>query len=105
MVRQHRTGERFQGDLIVYKFSPYLETLAQQVHAQGGWGYVPGHVAQLEPTCLGLLALSLEAEKYRELISQGLKFLDQCAAPDGSYRLAKGRQEAIWPTAQVLFVR
>lgn len=89
----------------MHKFSPYLETLAQQAHPQGGWSYVPEQVAQLEPTCLALLALSLEADKYQNLIQKGLLFLDRCAAPDGSYRLANGRQEAIWPTAQVLFVK
>lgn len=89
----------------MHAYSPYLETLAQQAHPEGGWGYVPGNAAQLEPTCLALLALSLEPDKYAEPIRQGLALLDRCAAPDGSYRLAKGRQEAIWPTAQVLFVR
>jgi uncharacterized protein (DUF362 family) len=89
----------------VRNFSPHLETLAQLAHPDGGWGYVSGNAAQLEPTCLGLLALSLEKDKYQELIAKGLHFLDQCAGADGGYRLARGRQEAIWPTAQVLFVR
>ena len=86
-------------------FFPHLETLAQMAHPEGGWGYVAGHAPQLEPTCLALLALSLEKDKYRDLIAQGERFFDQCAGSDGSYRLAHGRQEAIWPTAQVLFVR
>ncbi len=86
-------------------YAPHLETLAQLVHPDGGWGYVAGQTPQLEPTCLGLLALSLDADKYREPLARGTAFLDRCAGPDGGYRLASGRQEAIWPTAQVLFVR
>jgi len=89
----------------VHNYSPYLETLAQLAHPDGGWSYVAGNAAQIEPTCLGVLALSLDQEKYKDTIDKGLRFLDQCGGPDGSYRLAKGRREAIWPTAQVLFVR
>ena len=59
----------------------------------------------LEDPTLGILALSLDKDRYQVVIDKSLTFLDQCAGPDGSYRLAKGRQEAIWPTAQVLFVR
>ena len=36
----------------------YLEGLAALAHAEGGWGYVAGQAAHLEPTCLALLALS-----------------------------------------------
>ena len=34
-----------------------------------------------------------------------MEFLGKCAEPDGSYRLPNGRKEAIWPTAQCLFVQ
>ena len=86
-------------------FSPHLQTLASLAHSGGGWGYVAGNGPQLEPTCLGLLALSLEKDAYQDLIARGLKFLEECAGPDGGYRLTRGRQEAIWNTAQVMFVR
>ena len=89
----------------MHAYAPHLEALAQLAHPSGGWGYVSGQAPQLEPTCLGLLALSLDADKYRDLSAKGMAFLDRCASPDGSYRQANGRQEAIWPTAQVLFVR
>ena len=71
----------------------------------GGWGYAPGHSPQLEPSCLGLLALSLEPTRYAKEIELTRQFIEQNAATDGSYRLLKGRDEAIWPTSLVLFVK
>src|SRR5262249_33979303 len=58
-----------------------------------------------EPTCLALLALSAEPDRYAKVIEAGVRLLEQNAAKDGSYRLARGRSEAIWPTALVLFTR
>src|SRR5262245_47067490 len=84
---------------------PYLETLVTQAHADGGWGYAPGQPAHLEPTCLALLAWSLERDRFAAAIEQGRKALQQNAAADGTYRLARGRAEAAWPTARVLFVQ
>lgn len=85
---------------------PYLERLAEQAHPEGGWGYAPGQAAHLEPTCLALLALSLEPERFRKEIQEGRMALDRHgASPDGGYRLHRGREEAVWPTAQVLFVQ
>lgn len=66
---------------------------------------MPGQPAHLEPTCFGLLALSLEAERYSEPIHRARQFLDRCAAPEGSYRPENSREEAIWPTALVLFTQ
>jgi uncharacterized protein (DUF362 family) len=83
----------------------YLDTLAEQAHPEGGWGYAPGQAPQLEPTCLGLLALSLHSERYTDTIARARNLLEQAARPDGSYRLLKAREEAIWPTALVLFVK
>ncbi|HEV3203746.1 MAG TPA: DUF362 domain-containing protein, partial [Gemmataceae bacterium] len=83
-----------------------LKTLAGQAHAEGGWGYFPGQPAHLEPTCLALLALSLEPDLYRQNIRDGQMALERYgASPDGAYRLHRGREEAVWPTAQVLFVQ
>jgi uncharacterized protein (DUF362 family) len=83
--------------------SSFLETLNQECRPEGGWGYAPGQVAQLEPTCFGILALSLEVAKYKAAVDKACAFLAKQAAADGSYRLANGREEAIWPTALVLF--
>lgn len=87
------------------KYSDSLQLLASQAHKDGGWGYHPAQPAQLEPTCLAMLALSLEAETYKNQIDQGRKFLESALTADGTYRLANGREEAIWPTSLALFVQ
>lgn len=80
-----------------------LELLSEHAHPEGGWGYVSGNAPQLEPTILALLALDLEADKYASLIQKGKTLLERCKRSDGSYRLALGRDEAVWPTAQALY--
>ncbi len=84
---------------------PYLDTLVSQAHPEGGWGYAPGQPASLEPTCLALLALAQQPERCAAAIDRGKQALARCAQPDGSYRLGNGREEAVWPTALVLFVQ
>ena len=91
--------------MIVNKYSRHLDILAQHAHPEGGWGYHPGQSAQLEPTCLALLALSLDRDKYQQQLEQGRQVLERCMTGDGTYRLASGRKEAIWPTSLVLFVQ
>jgi uncharacterized protein (DUF362 family) len=95
----------FSVDRYVNKYSTHLQLLVSQAHPEGGWGYGPGQAAQLEPTCLALLALSLEGEKYKEEIAKGRRMLESCLAGDGAYRSAKGRDEAVWPTALALFTQ
>lgn len=85
--------------------TPRLDALVQAMHPSGGWGYAPGQAPQLEPTCLGLLALSLEPERHAESIAAIRRYIERNAHPDGSYRPLDGRQEAIWPTALVLFTK
>ena len=87
----------------MHAISSLLDVLDRQAHPEGGWGYAPGQGAQLEPTCFGMLALSLEAEKYKGAIDKARLFLARWSNDDGSYRLANGREEAIWPTSLVLF--
>jgi uncharacterized protein (DUF362 family) len=89
----------------VQNIRSYLDTLASQAHPDGGWGYILGQPAHLEPTCLALLALSLDRERFATPIAQGRAFLQQNATADGGYRLRGGREEAVWPTALVLFVQ
>jgi len=72
-----------------------LELLRDCISPDGGWGYRADQPAHLEPTCLALLA-GAEA---------GWPALEQHAAGDGSYRLARGRPQAVWPTALVLFTK
>ncbi len=83
---------------------PYLDRLAALAHPNGGWGYAPGQPAHLEPTCLGLLALSLQPDAHRDVFERARAILSSSAAGDGTYRLMRGRDEAVWPTALVLFV-
>jgi uncharacterized protein (DUF362 family) len=82
-----------------------LELVASQAHDDGGWGYTAGQAPDLEPTCLALLALSLQPGCFGAVRDRGLAFLDHCAAPDGMYRPVRGRAEAAWPTALVLLVQ
>lgn len=84
---------------------PILETLTAQAHPTGGWGYVAGAEIQIEPTCLALLALKLQAHRFRAELEKGRAALARCAGSDGSYRVARARPEAVWPTAQVLFTQ
>ena len=86
-------------------FTPHLEALVQAMHETGGWGYAPGQPPQLEPSCLGLLALSLEPSRYAEQIEKTWRVIEQNANDDGSYRPREGRDEAMWPTSLVLFVK
>src|SRR5438445_7124005 len=84
---------------------PDLDTLAAQAQPDGGWGYAQEQPAQLDPTCLALLALAQDEKRFASEIGQGWQFIDQCGSPDGTYRPARGREEAIWHTALVLFVQ
>jgi uncharacterized protein (DUF362 family) len=81
------------------------EALAALTCPGGGWGYVPGQPPHLEPTCLALLALAAEPRCVAERIGASRQWLDQCLVADGSYRLARGRPDAVWTTALALFVR
>src|SRR5207237_4238482 len=80
-----------------------LDDLAALAHPDGGWGYVADQPAHLEPTCLALLALRPEAERFAAAVAAGRAFLRACRRPDGSYRLARGRYAAVWGTALALF--
>ena len=82
-----------------------LERLATLVQPDGGWGYQAGQPGHLEPTCLAALALGTEREKYAGLIAGALAFIESNRVADGTYRLTRGRPQAVWPTAMVLFTR
>jgi uncharacterized protein (DUF362 family) len=84
---------------------PILDALVGHCHPDGGWGYAPGQPAQLEPTCLGMLALALDPQRNAAALASARTVLGKAACPDGSYRPVGGREEAVWPTALVLFAR
>jgi uncharacterized protein (DUF362 family) len=85
--------------------SDAFDDLAAMACPGGGWGYAPDQSAHLEPTCLALLALSRQRERFASVLSAGRDALRQCATGDGTYRLGRGRPEAVWPTALVLFTQ
>jgi uncharacterized protein (DUF362 family) len=80
-----------------------LDTLVSLAHPEGGWGYTADQPAHLEPTCLALLALRPESARYAAAVEGGQAFLRRCRQSDGSYRLGRGREAAIWGTALALF--
>jgi len=82
-----------------------FDDLAALACPGGGWGYAPDQPAHPEPTCLALLALARHPERFAAVIEAGRSWLRQCASDDGIYRLGRGRSEAIWPTALVLFTQ
>src|SRR5262249_61601684 len=81
------------------------DQLAAQAPPEGGWGSAPGQAAHLEPTCLALLALAPERDRFRPAFDAGLAWLDRNSPGDGTYRLARGREAAVWPTALALFAK
>jgi uncharacterized protein (DUF362 family) len=89
----------------VNELLPHLENLAAHACPEGGWGYAPEQPPHLEPTCLALLALSLKADQFAEILGKGKAWLNQCVTPEDTYRIARGREEAVWPTALVLFAQ
>jgi len=89
----------------VRDISSHLDRLAQLADTDGGWGYAPGQAAHLEPTCLGLLALSLDAGRFGPVLEAAWTALARGGTGDGLYRLVPGREEAVWPTALVLFTQ
>jgi hypothetical protein len=60
----------------------------------GGWGYARQWA--LEPTCLALLALRLRPKAES---AKGLRFLESCQSPDGSWPGLEGDGEGSWATS------
>jgi uncharacterized protein (DUF362 family) len=97
------SGTIFHENPIMLSAAHCLDCLVTMTHPDGGWGYAPGRAPQVEPTCLALLALSLDRPRYAPAVEQGLACLRQWQAADGAYRVRHGREEAVWPTALALF--
>jgi uncharacterized protein (DUF362 family) len=83
----------------------HTQAVAELACTDGGWGYAPGQSPHLEPTCLGLLALHNQRDAFSTAVDAACAWVKSCAAADGSYRLQRGRPEAVWATALVLFTR
>src|SRR5262245_12133760 len=91
--------------IVVTDLTELRNALATRALPDGGWSYAPGRSAHPEPTCLALLALAGDAERFAAPIAAGTQSLQRHALGDGSYRFANGRGEAAWPTALALFGR
>ena len=91
--------------MLSYNAFARLETLAALTLPSGGWGYRFEQKDHPEPTCLVLLALSLDRIRFAKNIIHGCRALKRNFVSDGSYRLQDGRPEASWPTPHVLFVQ
>src|SRR4051812_13456268 len=85
--------------------STILEHLLRSASPGGGWGYRPDQPAHLEPTCLAILALAADPARHATTLANAWTAVQTHAAPDGSYRLSRGRPQAAWPTALVLFAQ
>ncbi|MGL6076261.1 MAG: DUF362 domain-containing protein [Fimbriiglobus sp.] len=72
---------------------------------EGGWGYLAGQRANLEPTCWAMLALGAEINSNADSLRRGLVYLARHVQPDGSYRLQHGRPQAVWTTSLVLMTK
>ena len=81
-----------------------LDRLAASASPSGGWGYEAQQPAHIEPTCLAIAALEADPA-YATVVAAARAALEAHAQPDGSYRLSRGRPQAAWPTALVLFTR
>lgn len=82
-----------------------IELLAAAASPDDGFGYHRGQPTHLEPTCLAALALAAEPDRFATQLAAALAAIQQHANADGSYSLTRGRQQAVWPTALVLFTR
>jgi len=80
-----------------------LDELAQAVQSEGGWSYSSTGASQVEPTCLALLALSSQRDRWGAIIERGLATLTSWQDADGAWRVRSGRDEAVWPTSLALF--
>jgi uncharacterized protein (DUF362 family) len=81
-----------------------FQELVDLAHSEGGWGYCAGQPPHIEPTCLALLALHPDKERFASAVEAGRHYLASCRQSDGSFRLARGRPDAVWGTAMALFV-
>lgn len=105
-VEKRGSGDKTVPGWTADQVTPHTlrEYLLSLAGFEGGWGYQVGQALHLEPTCLALLALA-EDPHYAPVIQRSVLALEQHRLPDGSYRLRRGRPQAVWMTALVLFTR
>ncbi len=71
-----------------------LEFLRKNQNADGGWGYFPGKMSRVEPTCYTLRALGSGDPCW----PQGLRFLSSCQEQSGGLNSGPGIPGATWVT-------
>lgn len=79
-----------------------LDRLVKSAAPGGGWGYQPGTPAHLEPTCLALIALAGDRDRHEATVREAHRFLltQSVHGENGwTFRLVRGRPQAVWPTA------
>lgn len=80
-----------------------LPMLRSAQNADGGWGFHPGSVSRVEPTCWVIQALLNASGPANtatcEAVSQGIQFLRKGQLPDGSWPSAAGEKTGCWVTS------
>ena len=71
-----------------------LEILRKNQNADGGWGYFPGKMSRVEPTCYALRALGSSNPCW----PHGLRFLISCQEQSGGLNSGPGIPGATWVT-------
>lgn len=75
-----------------------LAYLRAMQNADGGWGYKPGGMSFVEPTCSAILALSLDAQSIAQ-VQRARIYLKTLQHADGGWGIAAPDDESGWMTA------
>jgi len=70
------------------------ELLRKNQNADGGWGYFPGKLSRVEPTCYALRAMGSSDPAW----SQGIRYLSSCQEKSGGLNPGHGIPGATWVT-------
>jgi hypothetical protein len=76
--------------------------LRETQNPDGGWGFRPGTVSRVEPTCWALLALwepSRESTEDSVRVHRARDFLQTAQLADGSWPAVSGEQNGCWVTS------
>ena len=94
-LSSHHTGEAMESSFAENFYLPFLQS-AQ--NADGGWGFYPGSLSRVEPTCWALIALAefQSGEEVGERLSRGFQFLRASQLPVGSWPAAPEQEAGCW---------
>lgn len=76
-----------------------LSDLLQAQNPDGGWGYAPGKLSRIEPTCWIVIALLASHSGHDEEIKNAIAWLTFQQFPDGSFRAGQAAEFSRWQTA------